>query len=302
MTILMLATPSLATLANAQAMPGDQILSYRVVDISATPEQHWQWHVKLEVSYTYNPSRQKVFVGANLLPAGGDLLTGHSYWGYESQHPRAVEESPAGSVIRGMQRIELAVRLNAPEQSTNALRLYLYTPQGNEFLSRTFPFQRTWRLADISPASPPGLRVVAPPAASPPELRVVGPPAASPPGPPPGAVQRTILPNGTVRLVYPDGTIKKLNKGGEEILRPDGTAMRKSYMHVQPAAPPPQPTDAMTLTWLQAHAKALLDIMSAMVGNDAAAIANYLDYEGNGASDYEKVNKRTETIGYLLAP
>ena len=288
--IIVVTVVPLAVVAHAeQALPGDEILGYRVIDITTTPEQHWQWHVKLEVNYTYHPSHQKVIVGAYVLPSGGALETGCSYWGYESQHPRAVEETHAGSIVRGMQRIEVAVRLNAPEQSTNALKLFLYTPQGNEFLSRTFPFQRSWRLADLSPASPSG-------------LKVVGTPSDSAPGPVPGTIKRTILPNGTVLLTYPDGTLKKLNKGGVEIVRPDGMATRSSYVHVQPAAPPPQPTDAKTVTWLQTHAKALLDIMSAMVGNDPTAIGNYLDYEGSAASDYEKVNKRTETIGYLLAP
>jgi hypothetical protein len=287
--IVLLTVVPMAAVVHAQSLPGDEILGYRVVDISKTPEQHWQWHVKLEVSYTYHSAHQKVIVGAILLPEGGALLTGFSYWGYESQHPRAVEETYAGLVVRGMQRIEIAVRLNAPEETTNALRLFLYTPQGNEFLSRTFPFQRSWRLADLSPASPPG-------------LRVVGPPADSTPGPSPGTVKRTILQNGVVLVTYPDGTIKKFSKGGVEVVRPDGTGMRSSYVHVQPAAPPPQPTDVKTVTWLHAHAKALLDIISAMVGNDQTALENYLEYEGGAASDYERVNKRTETIGYLLAP
>ena len=158
---IMVMVASIATSAHAeQALPGDEILGYRVIDISTTPQQHWHWHVKLEVNYTVQPSHQKVIVGAYILPFGDALETGHSYWGLESRDPRAVEETRSGSIIRGMQRVEVAVRLNVPEQSTNELKIFLYTPQGNEFLSRTFPFQRSWKLSDLSPALPPGMKVV----------------------------------------------------------------------------------------------------------------------------------------------
>jgi hypothetical protein len=54
--VIMGAVASMATFAHAeQALPGDEILGFRVIDISATPEQHWHWHVKREVNYTYHP-------------------------------------------------------------------------------------------------------------------------------------------------------------------------------------------------------------------------------------------------------
>ena len=78
--------------------------------------------------------------------------------------------------------------------------------------------------------------------------------------------------------------------------------MRASYLQVQPAVPPPQPTEPQTVVWLQTHSQSLLKIISAMVGNDPTSMNSYLQYEGTGISDYEKVNKRIETIGRLLAP
>jgi hypothetical protein len=287
--------PWIVSLAPAgEPLPGDDITGFRIVEIFSTPQEYWQWNMKLEVNYTYHPKHQKVIVGAYVLPFGNTLETGHSYWGFESQHPRAVEETPAGSVIRGIQRVSVGVRLKVPEQPTHELRIFLYNPNEGEFFSRTYNYERLWKLSAESPGPLSGMKVVPTPVPSPPV-----PPL---PSPSPGPGKRTILPDGAVEIRYPDGTIKRTYKDGYVIIRPDGTTHLVKYAQVQKGDLPPQPTEATTIAWLQAHSEHLLGIISGLVGNDQSAVDNYLRYEGTGTSDYEKINKRTQTIGYLLAP
>ena len=102
---------------------GDAITGFRVVDIVENPTSYWHWDVRLEVDYTYRPFHKEVIVGGALLSSGGDLQSGHSYWAPEAGPSRAVEERKEGSIIKGMQRVCVAVRLNAAEAVTRELRL-----------------------------------------------------------------------------------------------------------------------------------------------------------------------------------
>ena len=117
-----------------------------------------------------------------------------------------------------------------------------------------------------------------------------------------GISQRTILPDGTVEIRYPDGTIKRLSKGGITIISPNGQTKKYQFYQVQPDTPPSLPSDAQTFTWLEAHNENLLVIIRSLVSNDQTAIDNYLQYEGTSSNLYEKINKRTQTIDYLLSP
>lgn len=110
--------------------------------------------------------------------------------------------------------------------------------------------------------------------------------------------QRTILPDGTVEIRYPDGTIKQLSKGGATIISPNGQ-IKKYYHQVQP---PSLPSDQQTVTWLEGLNEDLLGIIRSLVSNDQTALDNYLQYEGAGSNLYEKIDKRTQTIDYLLSP
>ena len=117
-----------------------------------------------------------------------------------------------------------------------------------------------------------------------------------------GISQRSILPDGTVEIRYPDGTIKRLSTGGITIISPNGQTKKYYYYQVQPDTPPSLPSDAQTFTWLEAHNENLLVIIRSLVSNDQTAIDNYLQYEGTSSNLYEKINKRTQTIDYLLSP
>lgn len=117
-----------------------------------------------------------------------------------------------------------------------------------------------------------------------------------------GISQRTILPDGTVEIRYPDGTIKRLSKSSTTIISPNGQTRKYQYYQVQPDTPPSLPSDAQTFTWLEAHNENLLVIIRSLVSNDQTAIDNYLQYEGTSSNLYEKINKRTQTIDYLLSP
>ena len=117
-----------------------------------------------------------------------------------------------------------------------------------------------------------------------------------------GISQRTILPDGTVEIRYPDGTIKRLSKSGITIISPNGQTKKYQFYQVQPDTPPSLPSDAQTFTWLEAHNENLLVIIRSLVSNDQTAIDNYLQYEGTSSNLYEKINKRTQTIDYLLSP
>jgi hypothetical protein len=117
-----------------------------------------------------------------------------------------------------------------------------------------------------------------------------------------GTAQRTILPDGTVEIRYPDGTIKQLSTGGVTIISPNGQKKKYQFLQVQPDTPPSLPGDEMTVTWLEAHNNSLLDIIRSLVSNSQTAIDNYIQYEGTSSNLYEKINKRTQTIDYLLSP
>jgi hypothetical protein len=128
----------------AQVLPGDAIIGYRVVGVEKASDRYWDWEMKLEVWYTYNPAHKEVGVGAQLLPAGPDLESGFGSWSPKSGSQRSVQETREGNIIRGLQRVEVAVRVLWSQAHTNRLRLYLYKPGGREFLSATYAETRVW--------------------------------------------------------------------------------------------------------------------------------------------------------------
>ncbi|MCD4790081.1 MAG: hypothetical protein K8R37_08795 [Bacteroidales bacterium] len=148
-----------------QTLHGDKIISYKVIEISENSTPYWHWDIKLEVYYTYNPAHKEVIIGGYVLPYGNELKTGHSKWGHVSGPLQAVVEENQGSVISGMQRVNIAVRLNVPEKSTDKLKLFMYGTEGVEFTSRIFDYSRLWTLPP-TPAYltvnsyPPGAEVV----------------------------------------------------------------------------------------------------------------------------------------------
>jgi hypothetical protein len=193
--------------------------------------------------------------------------------------------------------------------STNEIEVAMYVGGGSAFVKRRFSFAKTW--SQPGAALPPVIRLV--------EMRPglllqragravleqgqppleMSPLDASVPA---GAVERRILPDGSVELRYPDGTVRKLFGGGETITRPDGTSSTIVYQHAQPATPPTAPPDAAHAGWLDAENERLLNIVRTLVGDDEVSIQNYLEREGTELTVYEQIDARTEAVDWLVRP
>jgi hypothetical protein len=217
-----------------------------------------------------------------------------------------------GRVERGRHRtqVRLGTSQGAPAAfSTNQIEVAIYVGGGDVFLKRQFSFAKTWsqpgatlppviRLAEMRPHLP---LQRAPQAvleqAQPPQ--VLTPPDEVGQA---GAVERRILPDGSVELHYPDGTVRYLFGGGETITHPDGTGTTMLYQHAQPPTPPTAPPDSAHANWLAAKSELLLGIMRTLVGNDEPSIQSYLEREGADRTVYERIDARTQAVGWLVSP
>ena len=222
-----------------------------------------------------------------------------------------------GRVERGRHRtqVRLGTTQSAPAIfSTNQIEVAMYVGGGSAFLKRQFSFAKTWsqpgatlppvmRLAEMRPRLP---LQRAPQAVLEQAQRPQGlaPQVLTPPGDSEqaGAVDRRILPDGSVELHYPDGTIRKLFGGGETITRPDGTSSTMLYQNAQPATPPTAPPDSAHASWLETENARLLDIMRTLVDHDEPSIQNYLQREGADRTVYEQIDARTQAVGWLVRP
>jgi hypothetical protein len=217
-----------------------------------------------------------------------------------------------GRVERGRHRtqVRLGTTQSAPAIfSTNQIEVAMYVGGGEAFVKRQFSYAKTWsqpgaqlapvvRLAEMRPRLPLQRAPLA-------QLELAPPPQQlTPPGESEqdGAVDRRILPDGSVELHYPDGTIRKLFGGGETITRPDGTVSTMLYQNAQPATPPTAPPDSAHANWLDAENERLLGIMRTLVGNDEPSIQNYLEREGADRTVYERIDARTQAVDWLVRP
>lgn len=115
-------------------------------------------------------------------------------------------------------------------------------------------------------------------------------------------VKRAIHADGTVELTYSNGSKKLHFQGGWKILCPDGTPVPTTVLfstQIPPTMPPTLP-DQAEMQWLEYHNMRLLGIINMLV-NDQTMVDNYLHTEPNDWSVYERIQKRSETISYLLA-
>lgn len=130
-----------------QAMGWDRIVGFRVVSVGRNPganSDYWPWSCRLEVDYTYNVAHGKVIVGAEAV-GGGGLQSGHSWWGAPPP-----PETPADAVARkGMQRVDVAIRLLSPDAAAEITSLWLYLYEGNPpnrtIIRQRFPFRQTFK-------------------------------------------------------------------------------------------------------------------------------------------------------------
>jgi hypothetical protein len=193
-------------------------------------------------------------------------------------------------------RVRLGTRQDAPAIfTTDQIEIAMYVGGGEALVKRQFSFAKTWlkpgatlapviRLAEMRPRLPP---------------RVQREPDQADEA---GAVERRILADGAVELRWPDGTIRKLFGGGETVTRPDGSSSTMLYQNAQPPTPPTAPPDPAHASWLAAANERLLDIMRSLVGNDEPSIQNYLAREGADRTVYERIEARTEAVGWLVRP
>ena len=111
---------------------------------------------------------------------------------------------------------------------------------------------------------------------------------------------RTINKKGNVVFHLPDGTTIEYYDGGHTTSRPGNQPQIVLYSTQAPAAIPPEVPDQTHFLWLESHSTQLLGILRSLVNDDQGAIDNFLQFEGNGASVYERIQVRGKTIGRLL--
>ena len=113
---------------------------------------------------------------------------------------------------------------------------------------------------------------------------------------------RSISAEGNVVFTYSDGRIVEYYDGGFRTTMPDGRVSSASYSTQAPAAIPTDPPAGVTQDWLAEHNEGLLSIINALVGNDQKVIDDYLAFEGQGSSIYQKISKRRTIISRLAKP
>jgi hypothetical protein len=115
-------------------------------------------------------------------------------------------------------------------------------------------------------------------------------------------VSRRILPSGEVERRFANGVIERISSGKIVRIMPDGTQQVLLMQQVIPVAPPPPPPGSPENEWLGGHAQHLLDMIVALAVGDPAARENYLATESDARNVYERIARRTQTIGYLTQP
>ncbi len=113
---------------------------------------------------------------------------------------------------------------------------------------------------------------------------------------------RSISAQGNVVFTYPDGRIVEYYDGGFRTTMPDGSVSTASFSTQAPAAIPVDPPTGVTQNWLLEHNEGLLNIINTLVGNDQQAIDDYLAFEGQDTSIYQKIVKRRTIISRLARP
>jgi hypothetical protein len=288
---LIVSTLALIALLAEPAIAENRIESVQVASESTD-------EVVLTVVYSYDGERGGNVAISAIMANDGEVS---AHYGYRP-----------GRVERGRHRtqVRLGTTQGAPAIfSTNQIEVAMYVGGGEAFLRRQFSFAKTWsqsgatlppviRLAEMRPRLPLQRLPQAQLEQAPPP-RLPGP---ADEGEQTGAVERRILPDGAVELHYPDGTIRKLFGGGETFTRPDGTSSTMLYQNAQPPTPPTAPPDSTHANWLDAENARLLDIMRTLVGHDEPSIQNYLAKEGADRTVYERIEARTEAVGWLVSP
>ncbi len=272
---------SMPALLGVMLLAGPGHAENRIESVQVTAESTSE--VVLTVVYSYAGDRGGNVAISAVMANDGRPSAYHAY------RPGRVEPG------RHRTRVRLGTTQGAPAIfATDQIEVAMYVGGGGAFVKRQFSFAKTWskpgatlapviRLAEMRPRLPLQVR------SAPDEADEAG------------AVGRRIQPDGSVELRYPDGTIRKLFGGGETVTRPDGSSSTMLYQNAQPPTPPSAPPDPAHASWLAAESARLLDIMRALVGHDEPSIQNYLAREGD-RTPYERIDARTEAVGWLVRP
>lgn len=269
-------------------LSGPAIAESRIESVTVASESAAE--LILDVIYRYEGDRGDRIALSAVMASDGETSA------YYAHRPGRVQPG------RHRTRVVLGTNRNAPPSFTsNQIEVAMYVGGQRPFLSRRFSFSKTWsrpgaRLTPVLELA--GIRAELLPAP-----HVLGPTAPTATDADTGAaVDRRILPDGSIELRYPDGTIRHRFSGGETITRPDGTTSTLLFQNAQPPTPPAAPPDTSHANWLDAENQRLLDILRILVDHDEPSIQNYLEREGTDRTVYQRIEARTRAIAWLVGP
>jgi len=119
-------------------------------------------------------------------------------------------------------------------------------------------------------------------------------------------IKRTILADGSVQLSYPDGKIITKSNSGTVIIYPNGQTEKKvkiiPYSHVPFSTLPEEPATLAEKMWINKHANNLLNIIRTQIDNQETLNSYTALEEKDKLSMFNKIDRRSKIINYLLSP
>lgn len=106
-----------------------------------------------------------------------------------------------------------------------------------------------------------------------------------------------------IDVVEQDGTKRRITRGGEVIITPNGQRLTKSLANAPAPTPPVLPTMSVeNRDWFVFYNDALLTLISSSVNDDEAAVRSYRDREWQTTSDdvVKQISYRVDTLRFLL--
>jgi hypothetical protein len=143
------------------------------------------------------------------------------------------------------------------------------------------------------------------------DLARPGIPQAPPPAASGSGVKRGFDENGDpyVETTLPDGSIRREQRKGVTVIKPDGTSQfyRPSYTmsNAQPPTPPDLPSDpSLGRAWVSFHNEALKQLIGELVANDASEMQKFSAAEERavGSDEFRQIEYRTRVIQALVGP
>jgi hypothetical protein len=136
-------------------------------------------------------------------------------------------------------------------------------------------------------------------------------PQTPPPAAPGSTVKRGFDENGDpyVQTTLPDGSIRREQRKGITVIKPDGTSQfyRPSYImsNAQPPTPPELPSDpAQGRAWVSFHNEELKRLIGDLVANDESEMQKFgaAEAQAVGSDLFRQIEYRTRVIEALVGP